>query len=370
MGLMDRWAPAWTAESWDRVGLVTGHPGQPAARIRTALELTPELLDTAIASRIDLLLLHHPPLFKPLTTLRNDRPATARLLAAAQAGLALFAAHTNLDAAPGGVNDALAGALGLVDTSPLEPVGGNGLRKLVVFAPPEHAERIASAMFAAGAGRIGEYRRCSFACEGIGSFLAPPDSDPFLGSPGDEARVDELRLETVVPAARAADVVRALLDAHPYEEPAWDLYPLEQAPSGCGLGRVGRLAEPLSGRRFVAQAAAALEAPLAAWAGPLPDRLERVAVLGGSGGDYLARARAAGAQVLVTGEARYHDAEAARDLGVGLVTLGHFPTENLVVRPWARKLADLAAAADLECEIAPWTEGSDPWSPAPTEREE
>ncbi|MFH1035983.1 MAG: Nif3-like dinuclear metal center hexameric protein [Pseudomonadota bacterium] len=133
--LMEDWAPAWTAESWDRVGLATGDPAAPVARAWVALELTDRLLDAALAGGVDMLLLHHPPLFKPLTDLCSHRPATARLLKAAARGLAIFAAHTNLDAAPGGVNDALAARLGLADTRPLAPLASGGLAKLVTFVP-------------------------------------------------------------------------------------------------------------------------------------------------------------------------------------------------------------------------------------------
>lgn len=361
MALMEAWAPAWTAESWDRVGLVTGDPQAAVAKAWVALELDDGLLAAALAGGVDMLLLHHPPLFKPLTDLRSDRPATARLIRAAAAGLAVFAAHTNLDAAPGGVNDALAARLGLTATAPLAPLRQDGLAKLVTFVPPDHYDEVASALFAVGAGRIGLYRDCAFVASGTGTFLAPPDANPYLGRAGQRERVSELRLETLIPLAQAGRALKALQAAHPYEEPAVDVYPLRQAPAGWGLGRVGRLDEPRPAAGFAAWAARELGATAPLLAGPLPPRLERVAVLGGSGGDLLGAAAAAGAQMLVTGEARYHAAQEAADLGLALLTLGHFQTEAVVVRPWVQRLARDLAQGGLDCRVEAYADGDDPW---------
>lgn len=365
LSLLEDWAPAWTAESWDRVGLATGRPQDPVRRVWVALELDDALLDQALAASVDLLLLHHPPIFKPLTDLRADRPATARLLKAAAAGLAIAAAHSNLDAAPGGVNDALAQRLGLVETSVLAPAGAGGQVKLAVFIPPDHYAEVSRALFAAGAGRIGAYRECAFVSPGTGTFLAPPDGNPYLGRAGERERVSELRLETILPATAAPAAVAALKAVHPYQEPAYDLYPLNQPPAGVGLGRVGRLDPPSSPEVFAARAAAELGSPAPLMAGRPPLSLERVAVVGGSGGDFLAAAAGAGAQLLVTGEAHHHAAQEASDLGLGLLTLGHFETENVIVEPWTRRLAAELAAVGFVCEVRPYL-GPGPWRPAPT----
>jgi dinuclear metal center YbgI/SA1388 family protein len=310
-----------------------------------------------------MLLLHHPPFLKPLNDLRADRPANARLLEAAAAGVALFAAHTNLDAAPGGVNDALAARLGLVDTRPLVPVAGGRMAKLVTFVPSSHLEPVKEALFAAGCGRIGAYRDCAFASPGIGSFLAPAGGKPFSGRPGRREEVAESRLETILPQALADPAVAALLAAHPYEEPAYDIQALSNPPAGLGLGRVGRLDPPRPGREFLPQAAAALgaNAPLAA--GPCPKLVERVAVVGGSGGDMAAAAAAAGAQVFITGEARHHAGQEAWDLGLCLLTLGHYQTEAVVVEPWAIHLRRALKRAGLAARVRAWTLPADPWWP-------
>lgn len=358
---MEDWAPAWTAESWDRVGLLVGEPGAPATKAWTALELGPELLADALAQGVQMLLLHHPPLFTPLDKMRTDHPATARLLRAAQGGLALFAAHTNLDAAPGGVNDVLAQRLGLGQTRPLAPAGQGGLAKLVVFTPPEALDRVSQALFQAGGGRIGAYRDCSFAARGLGSYLAPAEGKPYLGRPGEHQQVEELRLEVIMPAALVDRALDALGQVHPYEEPAVDVYPLQQAPAGCGLGRVGDLPSAQNGRAFAARVAAEVGAGWGHAAGALPQQLRRVAVASGSGAELLPQAAAAGAQVLVTGEARHHAAQQARDLGLGLICLGHYQSEAVIVEPWAHRLAADMAGRGLACEVKPWTGGGDPW---------
>jgi len=359
--LMEQWAPAWTAETWDRVGLFTGDPAAPAQLVWVALELSPKLLDQALEASVNMLLLHHPPFLKPLGDIRNDRPATSRLLRAAAAELALFAAHTNLDVAPGGVNDALAQRLGLVETSPLLPAGGEGLAKLVTFVPPEYAEQVAQALFATGAGRIGDYLECSFLSQGTGTFRAPKDGHPFLGQPGQRQWAQEMRLEVIIPLESVPAAMAILRQAHPYEEPAADVYPLRQAPSGCGLGRVGRLPAPEKGPAFLARAARALGALAPLAAGALPPVVERVAVVGGSGADLLPVAAARGAQVLITGEARHHVGQEAADLGICLLTLGHYQTEKVVVEPWARRLAAMLSQAGRPCDVQPWTEPADPW---------
>ncbi len=361
MDIMEDWAPAWTAESWDRVGLACGHPGGQARRVMVALELSDHLLATALKQGQQMLLLHHPPIFKPLTDLRSDRLHANRLIQAAAADLAIFAAHTNLDSAPGGVNDALAARLGLTELKPLVPAGADGLAKLTTFVPADHAEAVAQALFAAGAGRIGAYRECAFESPGQGSFLAPEDGRPFLGRPGRRERVAEIRLETVAPLARAERVLAALAAAHPYEQPAADLYPLRNPPAGFGLGRVGRLARPEPGAAFAARAARELGSAAPAMAGLLPEMVARVAVVSGAGGEMLGEAAAAGAQVLVTGEARHHAAQEALDLGICLLTLGHFETENVMVGPWAERLASALTRAGLDAQVTPCIESARPW---------
>lgn len=355
-------APPWLAEDWDPVGLACGHPESPAGEVLVALELEPQLIKQAGAQGA-MIVTHHPPLFKPLKNLREDNPDAALTLAAARAGLAVYSAHTNLDAAGGGVNDVLAEMLGLRDTVPLAPAGQGSLVKVVVFTPPEAAEEVSRAMFDAGAGVIGDYTDCAFSLEGEGRFHSPEHGRPYVGRAGQSSRARELRLETPAPRARLGAVLAAIARTHPYQEPAVDVYPLEQGPARIGLGRVGDLPEVEDGAAFLQRAARLLEAPAAVWAGALPDKVRRVAVLGGSGADFLPQAASAGAQVLITGEARHHSADQARLAGICLAALGHYQTEVVVIESLARRLGDTLAAQGLDCSIRAWRPPLPPWRP-------
>ena len=369
MRVMEQWAPAWSAESWDKVGLQVGDPNAPAPKAWTALELSDKLLAEALDAQVDLLLVHHPVVFQPLEQLRMDRPETARLIKAASASMAIFAAHTNLDSAPGGVNDVLGERLGLTGLTPLIPPRDGRTAKLVVFTPPEALDAVSEALFAAGAGRIGNYRECSFAGVGVGSFLAPMDGDPYLGRPGQKEMVEELRLEMMVPVNKVPQALEAVRRTHPYEEPAVDVYYLRQPPQGFGLGRVGRLAAPEEPSALARRAAAELGAGWAHMGGRPPKKIERVAVVGGSGGDLAPQAAAAGAQMLITGESRHHAAQQAADLGLGIVCLGHYQTEAVIVEPWAHRLRLALADQGLNSIIEPYTGAVDPWQPVVPEEE-
>ena len=369
MRVMEQWAPAWSAESWDKVGLQVGDPAAPAPKVWTALELDDKLLAEALEAKVAMLLVHHPVLFQPLQQLRMDHPETTRLIRAAGSSMAIFAAHTNLDSAPGGVNDVLGERLGLTELTPLVPVQNDSTAKLVVFTPPEALDEISQALYATGAGRLGDYRECSFAGVGVGSFLAPINGAPYLGRPGQREMVEELRLEMVVPARLVPQALEAVRRVHPYEEPAVDVYYLRQPPKGFGLGRVGRLTAPEDAGALARRAAAELGSGWAHMGGRPPQKIERVAVVGGSGGDLLPQAAAAGAQLLITGEARHHVSQQAADLGLGILCLGHYQTESVVVTPWAQRLAQELADRGLNCIIEPYTGGIDPWQPVVPEEE-
>jgi dinuclear metal center YbgI/SA1388 family protein len=359
---MEILAPPWLAEDWDPVGLACGQPEMPASRVLVALELEPELISEA-ARQESMIVTHHPSIFSPLANLREDNPEAELPLAAVRAGLAVYSAHTNLDAAGGGVNDVLAGLLGLENLAPLAPAGMNSLVKVVVFAPPEAVEAVSRAMFQAGAGEIGDYRECSYSLNGQGQFIAPPEGRPYIGQAGQRSVVEELRIETLAPRARLSAVLSAINQAHPYEEPAVDVYPLAQAPAGSGMGRVGDLPAEEDGAAFLQRAAQALQSPAAQWAGALPEKVSRVAVVGGSGADYWPQAARAGAQVLLTGEARHHQAQQARQAGICLAVMGHFSTEVVVVESLAQRLGEALAQDGVDSRVRPWRPSPPPWRP-------
>ena len=239
--LIEELAPPQYGVPGDPGGLQLGEAQTEVRRILVALDLTGAVLDQAVAIGAGMIVLHHPPIFHPLTDLRRDRPHSSLLLRAAAEGVAVFAWHTALDSAPGGINDWLAVRLGLAGATPLLETGREKLYKVAVFVPAGYEDAVRRAMGDAGAGHIGQYSHCTFATQGTGTFRALPGATPFLGRVGELERAAEFRLETIAPAPRLPGVLSAMLAIHPYEEVAYDVYPLEnQGPPG-GLGRIGKV---------------------------------------------------------------------------------------------------------------------------------
>jgi dinuclear metal center YbgI/SA1388 family protein len=336
---VERIAPTPLSEVWDNPGLQVGDPASEASRVLVALTPVGEVFEEAEES--DFLLFHHPLIFGPLKSVQTGSYPGDLVARAIRNNLAVYAAHTSYDAAPGGVSVALAQAIGL--RSPYKVVSPRGsLRKLVIFVPEENAEAVAGALSDAGAGVIGEYTHCTFRTPGTGTFLGSEATDPYLGEKGRLERVEEMRLETLVPAHAAGRTAAAATAAHPYEEVALDLYPIEGHPEGCGYGRVGVLPEPMSPEELSERVANSLGFPARLVADPDHGRpIERVAVLGGSGGSFIREAAASGAQAYVTGDLDYHDALLAGSLGLAAIDAGHAATELPSLEPLARRLAEL-----------------------------
>jgi dinuclear metal center YbgI/SA1388 family protein len=326
-----------------------------------ALDADVASIGAAAAAGCGLLLTHHPLPFRPVRRLTASDPAGAALLLAAEGGVALYAAHTNLDAAPDGTSAALAEALGLRGPALLQVSGRDALEKLVTFVPPSHADAVLEALAAAGAGHLGRYSHCSFRAPGTGTFHALPGAKPFVGAVGEMHREPEVRLEVLVPASRRAAAVAALLRAHPYEEVAYDLIRLENEGPARGYGMVGDLARSTSLRAFAAAVGRRLEAPAVRFVGAPEGRVCRVAVCGGAGIAFAAAARAAGADAFVTADLRYHEARDLEAAGLALVDPGHQASEAPVV-PWAAEALRRAAAAEgLEVTVLVAPAREDVW---------
>ncbi len=325
--------------------------------------MTHSVLDEAGSWGARLLLVHHPLIMKPLKSLNAADPQGGLVLRAAREGIVIYAAHTSLDAAPGGVNDVLAEIIGLRDIEPMAMASGPGGVKLVTFVPPESLEMVRRALCNRGAGVIGEYTCCSFASPGQGTFTPSEAASPAVGERGAMNRVDEVRLEMLVAPALVEDAVAALRAAHPYEEPACDLYPLT-AYSGGGIGRVGNWPERGTLRQLTEVCGERLGAPRVRFAGEGAARVERVAVCGGAGKDLVEAAARAGAQVLLTGEAGHHAALAAGMLGLSLIEAGHYHTERVVLGPLRKALAERLAGAGIEVDVKLSEIDTDPWEVA------
>lgn len=332
---LEQWAPPAYAEEWDNVGLQVGDPSQEIKKILVALNPSLAAAKKAAQLGADLLVTHHPLLFQPLRSVTLEKASGQVVAWLLRHEINLYCAHTNLDIAQGGVNDVLAERLNLHAVQPLADCFRESCYKLVVYVPEGHEAAVRQAVCNAGAGWIGNYSHCTFQTQGQGTFLPLEGSQPYLGSQGTLEYASEYRLETIVPAGVLPKVLLAMEQAHPYEEVAYDLFRLENEGMEQGIGRIGRLPEPMSFLDFMSMLSAALEQPHLTYGGVLPVQVQKVAVCGGSGASYLAAAKNAGADVYVTGDVKYHDGQRAEELGITIIDAGHFATERWIVEALA-----------------------------------
>ncbi len=354
-GWLEQFAPSELAESWDNVGLLWGDPTTLVQRVMTCLTVTPATAAEAVQEQASLIVSHHPVLFRAVKRIRADLAETGHLWRLARAGVAIASPHTAFDNTQNGINELLCRRLGLVEISPLRPIaprgnpapGSAGPRsfKVVVFTPESDREAVMTGAFEAGAGQIGAYRECSFASPGQGTFFGTEAADPAVGQRGRRETVAELRLEVVCTAENLSAVLSSIRATHSYEEPAIDVYPLHAiglqpaervAP---GAGRIGRFVEPRSLGEFAAFVGRVLGRVAVQMVGEPQRPVLRVAVACGAGDDFLADAARARADVLLTGEARFHRGVEAEALDIALVTAGHYATERLGVEDLAQRIA-------------------------------
>jgi dinuclear metal center YbgI/SA1388 family protein len=336
----EQFSPKYLAMPDDKIGLQLGTLQKEIRKVLITLDVTDAVVEEAIQEQVDLIIAHHAIIYRPLPHLQTDTPAGRLYERLIKHDIAVYIAHTNLDVAEGGVNDMMAEALGLLDLSCLEAVYTEKLKKLVCYVPQTHHQQVLDALFAAGVGSIGPYSSCSFSFSspGTGTFLPQEGTNPFIGEPGRLERVQEVRVETIVPESLQRKAVQAMLKAHPYEEAAYDLYPLEQAGRVHGLGRVGKLPAAVTLRELAELAKTVFDVPAVRVVGDLERPIRKVAVLGGSGGRYVRHAIFAGADVLVTGDIDYHTAHDAAAAGLALLDVGH-NVEKILKRGVATYLA-------------------------------
>ncbi|WP_396933994.1 Nif3-like dinuclear metal center hexameric protein [Mycolicibacterium sp.] len=360
IGVLDTAYPPALAQSWDSVGLVCGDPGERVESVTISVDAT-EAVVAEVPER-GLLLAHHPLLLRGVDTVAASTAKGALIHRLIRTGRALFTAHTNADAASPGVSDALADALGLEVDGVLEPVPGPDLDKWVVFVPAGDADAVRDALFAAGAGRIGDYSHCSWSVAGTGQFLPHDGASPAIGEIGTVERVAEDRVEVIAPARLRAGVLKAMRAAHPYEEPAFDIIALAPIPSDVGIGRVGTLPKPEPLSAFVSRVHDAL--PATSWgvraSGDADAVVARVAVCGGAGDSLLGAVNGADVQAYVTADLRHHPAdEHRRASGVALVDVAHWASEF----PWCAQAAGVLRAHfgdALPVRVCPVR--TDPWN--------
>ena len=360
LGLLNLLCPPDLAEDWDNVGLQVGDPKTKIDTILVCLDAEGIALKEAQRHAAQLIISHHPLIFKPLKRLSPTDSTGQILFDAIKNDIAIVSAHTNLDRAADGLNDWLAERLGVEGAIPLEKPLSGQFYKLIVYVPVGHEVEVRDAIFAAGAGHIGAYDRCSFSQQGTGTFRGGLGTQPFIGTPGALESTEEIRLETIVPAAVVTKVVTRMLKVHPYEEVAYDLIQLANERTDVGLGRIGSLEEAVSLRQFATRVKESLNLSGLKLVGDLEQKISRVAVCGGTGMSLLSPALRQGADCLVTGDIKYHEAQRARAEGISLIDAGHFATEQIMVAELSQRLRKVFAEQNMTVNVIEMAAEEDP----------
>lgn len=363
--LLEQRYPPNSAASWDAVGLVAGDPAAPVQRIVFAVDPAVAVAREALAAGADLLITHHPLYLSGTTTVAATTAKGQVVHELITGGCGLYTAHTNADAAAGGVSEALADLLDLTDTRPIDPAANRGLDSWTTYVPSQAATSVIDAMAEAGAGQVGDYERCAYTSSGQGTFLPRHGATPTIGQVNEQALTPEDRIEMVAPPELREAVLAALRRAHPYEEPAFTLVEQETAGSTTGLGRIGRLQQPTTLRRLAHHVTRVLPATAQGIrvSGDLEAEVATVAVCGGAGDSLLATVRRLGADAYLTADLRHHPASESREEGRPyLLDATHWASEW----PWlpvaARHLRDDAHARGAELDITVSTLVTDPWT--------
>lgn len=357
--LFEQFSPKGYAMEGDKVGLQIGRLNKPIQNVMIALDVLEEVVDEAIEKNVQLIIAHHPIIYRPLQKIVTDTPAGSIIEKLIKHDIAVYAAHTNLDVANGGVNDLLAEALGLSNTEVLVPTHETQLKKLVVFVPEENSKQLKSALGNAGAGAIGNYSHCTFSTSGLGQFLPGENTNPHIGEKGKLESVNEVKIETIFPSHIEKKVLSAMFKAHPYEEVAYDIYPLENKGETLGLGRIGTINE-MTLEEFANHVKESFDVKGVRVVGKLDSKVRKVAVLGGDGNKYFSSAKFKGADVYVTGDLYYHVAHDAMMTGLNMVDPGH-NVEKVMKQGVTKILTRLCKEKGLEVHIFPSEKHTDPF---------
>ena len=348
--LFEKWSPKQLAFDGDPIGLHIGQLNRPVEKVLVTLDVNEEVIDEAIEHGATLVIAHHPPLFRPVKSIVTDTPQGKMIEKCIKHDISVYAAHTNLDIATGGVNDMLADRLGMEETELLDTTTSERLAKLAVFCPLADADALRAKLAEAGAGALGDYRACSFSSQGTGRFTPVDGANPAIGEVGEPTRVDEERIEVVFPESLQAKVVKALFAAHPYEEPAFDIIMTQQTTNEQGIGRIGKLPEEMTLKEFAGHVKEAFGVPALRFVGDPDTKIRKVAVLGGDGNKYIHAAKRRGADVLVTGDMYYHVAQDAQAMDLALVDPGH-NIEKIMIEGVAKKMSELCNEQKLQVEF-------------------
>ena len=326
LNALERFAPLPLQDGFDNSGLQIGLTEVEATGALLCLDVTEEIIDEAIQKGCNLIIAHHPLLFKGCKSITGKDYVERCVMKAIKNDIAIYAAHTNLDNATGGVNFKIAEKLGLINPQILSPKS-DLLYKLVTFVPQAQAEEVRQTLFQAGCGHIGEYDSCSYNIQGEGTFRALDGAQPFCGEVGTLHTEPEVRIETIFPSFKKSAVVRALVQAHPYEEPAFDIYPLANSWSQVGAGVIASLPEPIDEKEFLLKVKNIFQVGSVKHSKLRGKSIQKVALCGGSGAFLLQQAIGAGADIFISAEIKYHDYFGNDDL-ILMADIGHYESEQ------------------------------------------
>ncbi len=322
-------APLGLQESYDNAGLIVGNNETECTGIITSLDVTESVVQEAVKRNCNLIVAHHPVIFRGIKKLNGKNYVERTVISAIKNDVAIYAIHTNLDNIVEGVNKKIAEKIGLQNSKTLLPKGGT-LQKLVTFSPVKNAEEVRTALFKAGAGAIGKYDECSFNMEGSGTFKAGEGSSPFVGEIGKRHSENEIRIEVIYPSFLQNEILKSLKESHPYEEVAYYIHALENIQENVGSGLIGELAEPVSEKELLLILKNAFNLTVIKHTDFTGKPITKIAVCGGAGIFLLPNAIAAGAQVYITADIKYHEFFDA-DNRIFLADIGHFESEQFTI---------------------------------------
>lgn len=346
--ILEELAPLKYEEEWDNSGFLVGREEKEVHKIMIALDPSEEVIAQAAAKQVDMLITHHPMIFRPLKRISSKDFIGKKLIQLIQNDIAYYAMHTNFDCAV--MAEEAGKRLGLINRRVLEPVYQEKLYKIAVFVPQEQADKVRNAMAREGAGFIGDYSDCTFNTDGFGTFLPRQGTNPFIGTIGELTRVRETKIETIVEEHKKEAVLDAMLKVHPYEEPAYDIYPLISTMPEVGLGCFGYLNQYITASNLAMRVKEAFGIPYVTYTGDPEDKIASIAICPGAGGSTIGRAIECHADVLITGDIDHHEALDAKEQGLFLMDAGHFGTEHFMAGYVQEYLRNKIAQMDREMQ--------------------
>ena len=325
--MMEKWAPQHLAYDWDNVGLQIGSERQKTTKVITSLDVTEKVVDEAIDKGANLIIAHHPLFFKVTKQINMDEWKGELIQKIVKNDISIYATHTNFDIANGGMNDILCDKLSIQKREIIEKTYSEKLFKLIVYVPEDDVETVHQALGDAGAGHIGNYSHCAFKSPGVGTFKPEEGTNPYIGGINDQTFVNEFKLEMVLKGTEISQIISVLKNVHPYEEVAYDLIQLNNDGPEFGLGRIGNLEISMSLQSLISKIKSLFNPNQLRYVGDLNKEIKKVAIIAGSGEKFIEKVIKKGADVFITGDVTFHQAQEAAEMGLAIIDPGHYVEE-------------------------------------------